>query len=154
MEQLDSVNSNLDLITPSLDSPYWNGGQPVIGVFGIAQIGSSGSYASYSGSLSGAALTATIDTKEVQLNEGGLALVQQVNPVVMGATLANVQVAPITRNTLSATPTVGTLVSPETRTGKCSMRSNARYHIFRVQISGGFTNSMGVEPEFTPAGFA
>lgn len=154
MEQLDSVNSNLDLITPSLDSPYWNGGVPTIGVFGIQQIGSSGSYASYSGNFSGTPLTATIDTKELQLNEGGLALVTAVNPVVMGATLANISVAPITRNTLSATPTVGTLVSPEARTGKVSMRSNARYHRFRVQISGGFQNSMGVEPEFVQAGNA
>lgn len=154
MEQLDSVNSNLDLITPSLDSPYWNGGVPVIGVFGIQQIGSSGSYASYVGSLSGTPLTATIDTKEMQLNEGGLAMVNAVNPVVMGATLSNISVAPITRNTLSASPAVGTLVAPETRTGKCSMRSNARYHRFRVQIAGGFQNSMGVEHEFTPAGEA
>lgn len=154
MEQLDSVNSNLDLITPSLDAPYWNGGQPIVGMFGIQQIGTSGSFASYYGGFTGPALTATIDIKEMNLNEGGLALVTNANPVVMGATLANVQMAPVTRNTLSDLPTVGALVSPSTRTGKVPMRSTARYHVFRTQIAGGFTNAMGVEPEFTPAGDA
>lgn len=154
MEQLDSVNSNLDLITPSLDSPYWNGGQPIVGLFGIQQVGTSGAYASYYGTFSGAALTATIDTKEMNLNESGLALVTAVNPVVMGATLSSIQVAPITRNTLSAAGAVGTLATPEPRTGKASMRSTARYHVFRTVITGGFTNAMGVEPEYTNAGNA
>lgn len=154
MEQMDSINSNLDLIFPSLDSPVWNGGQPTIGLFGLQQIGTSGSYASYYGGFTGAALTATIDTKEMNLNEGGLALVNNCNPVVMGATLASIQMAPITRNTLSDLPTTGALVSPSARTGKVPMRSVARYHVFRTQIPGGFTNAMGVEPEFTQAGTA
>lgn len=154
MEQMDSVNSNLDLIMPSLDSPFWNGGQPIVGAFGIQQIGTSGAYASYAGTFTGSALTAIIDTKEVNLNPGGLAQISNVNPVVMGATLANVQMAPITRNTLSDAPVVGTLVSPSARTGKVPMRATARYHRVRAQISGGFTNAMGVEPEFTGAGDA
>lgn len=86
MEQLDSVNSNLDLITPSLDSPYWNGGLPIVGAFGIQQIGSTGSYASYYGTFTGAALTATLQTKTVNINQGGRALVTAIKPIVTGVT--------------------------------------------------------------------
>ena len=154
MEQLDSVNSNLDLITPSLDSPYWNGGLPIVGAFGIAQIGTTGSYASYYGTFTGAALTATLQTKTVNLNPGGRAFVTAVKPIVMGATPANITVQLGQQILPTDTVTYSTGTHPEIRTGKCSQRSDAVYHSAKVTISGGFTNALGVEPEFRPSGYA
>lgn len=154
MEQLDSVNSNLDLITPSLDSPYWNGGLPIVGAFGIQQIASTGSYASYYGTFTGAALTATLQTKTVNLNQGGRALVTAIKPITMGATPGNItafigtQVSPNDSITWSAGTT------PETRTGKCSVRADGVFHTGKVTISGGFTNALGVEPEARASGWA
>lgn len=153
MEQLDSVNSNLDLISPSLDDPYWNGGNPAIGVFGIQQIGSSGSYASYVGTVNGAPLEATIDTKMVNLNLGGRALITAYKPIVQGSG-STVSGYIGTQKLLEDSVTWVGPATPETRTGKCSARADAVYHRVRLVIDGGFTNAMGAEVEFTPTGQA
>lgn len=153
MEQLDSVNSNLDLISPSLDDPYWNGGNPTIGVFGIQQIGSSGSYATYVGTVSGTPLEATIDTKVSNLNLGGRAFISQFKPIVQGSgSTVNGYVG--TQKLLEDSVTWSAAIPTESRTGKCSARSDAVYHRIRLVIDGGFTNAMGAEVEFTPSGFA
>lgn len=154
MEQLDSVNSNLDLITPSLDDPSWNGGVPTVGVFGIQQIGSTGSYASYSGSFSGTALTATLDTKIVNPNPGGRAFSNEFKPIVIGVDLTQLQGYVGTQNLLSDSVTWSAASTPETRTGKCSVRSNSVYKRYRMVIPGGFTNALGFEVEEKPGGFA
>jgi hypothetical protein len=153
MEQLDSVNSNLDLITPSLDSPYWNGGLPIVGAFGISLVGGT-TYASYYGTFTGAALTATLQTKTVNLNTGGRAFVTAVKPIVIGATPSNITVQLGQQVLPTDTVTYSTGTHPETRTGKCSQRSDAVFHSAKVTISGGFTNALGVEPEFRPSGYA
>lgn len=153
MEQLDSVNSNLDLITPSLDDPYWNGGNPTIGVFGIQKIGTSGSYGTYVGTFSGSALEATLDTKVSNFNLGGRAFVSEYKPIVQG-TVSTVSGYIGTQKLLEDSVTWIGPNTPETRTGKCSARADAVYHRVRLVIDGGFTNAMGAEVEFTPSGFA
>lgn len=153
MEQLDSVNSNLDLIQPSLDDPFWNGGNPAIGVFGIQQIGSSGSYASYVGTVNGTPLEATIDTKIVNLNLGGRALITAYKPIVQGSGSTVSGYIGHQTKLEDAVTFVGP-ATPETRTGKCSARSDAVYHRFRLVIDGGFTNAMGVEVEGNASGQA
>lgn len=153
MEQLDSVNSNLDLITPSLDDPYWNGGVPTVGVFGIQQIGTSGSYASYWGSFSGAALTATMDTKVINANPGGLSFSSEYKAIVMG-TSPTIQGYVGTQFLLTDSVTWIGPGTQEARTGKISQRSNAVYKRYRLVISNGFTNALGVETEEKAAGFA
>lgn len=154
MEQLDSVNSNLDLITPSLDSPYWNGGLPIVGAFGIQQIGSTGAYASYYGTFTGAALTATLQTKTVNINQGGRALVTAIKPITMGATSGNITAYIGTQVSPNDSITWSSGTTPETRTGKCSVRADGVFHTAKVTISGGFLNALGVEPEARPSGYA
>jgi hypothetical protein len=153
MEQLDSVNSNLDLITPSLDDPYWNGGVPTVGVFGIQQIGSSGSFASYSGNFSGTPLTATLDTKVINANPGGRSFSSEYKPIVMG-TAPTIQGYVGTQNLLTDSVTYIGPGTPETRTGKISQRSDAVYKRYRLVIANGFTNALGVETEEQPSGYA
>lgn len=153
MEQLDSINSNLDLITPSLDDPYWNGGVPTIGVFGIQQVSGS-TYASYSGNFSGTALTATLDTKVINANPGGRSFSSEYKPIVMGATLSGVQGYVGMQTLLSDAVTFVGPASPETRTGKISQRTDAVYKRFRLVIPNGFTNALGVETEEQPSGYA
>lgn len=153
MEELDAFG-NLDVLMPSLDSPYWNGGQPQVGAFGIAQISESASYGSYLGTFSGTPLPATLQTTEVSLNPGGRSFISEVKPIVIGATLADIALAPVTRTTLSAEPVVGSFSVPNTRTGKCQVRSDDVFHRFEVQITGGFLNATGVEVEARPSGFA
>lgn len=154
MEQLDSVNSNLDLITPSLDSPYWNGGLPIVGAFGIQQIGSTGAYASYYGTFTGAALTATLQTKTMNINQGGRALVTAIKPITMGATSGNITAYIGTQVSPNDSITWSSGTTPEIRTGKCSVRADGIFHTAKVTISGGFLNALGVEPEARPSGYA
>lgn len=152
MEQLDSVNSNLDLISPSLDDPFWNGGIPIVGAFGI-QLVTGSTYASYYGSLTGSDLTATLETKSYNLNQGGRALMTAVKPIVLnGSPVVTCQVG--TRALLTAAATYTASLPIEARTGKASCRADGVFHTVRVQITGNFENALGVEPEFKPSGWA
>jgi hypothetical protein len=153
-EDFDSLFNSLDDVTPPPDSPYWNGGNPAIAGFEVEEVTSgSGVYASYYGTFTGAALNAVIDTTEVNLNPGGRAFVKSVKPIVTGASSVTLQ--PGTRTLLSDAVSFDTAVATDSRTGRCNLRSNDFYHRFRVNITGDFTNAMGVEigqNDWTPAG--
>lgn len=151
MDTLDNVSTNLDTITPSLDSPYWNGGTEVPGGFGVQEVtAGSGVYASYYGTFTGSALTATLDTREADLNPGGRSQINTIKPIVTNA--GSMTVTDGHRTLLSDAVTYPTAVSPSTRDGKAYMRINDVYHRGRVVITGGFDNAQGCEVEFTEAG--
>src|SRR5579863_7668182 len=73
MDTLDNVNTDLDLITPSLDDPYWQGGNLQIQAFDAGN--------NY-GQLGGTALDATLDTLEACPNPGGMTYIDGARPVV------------------------------------------------------------------------
>lgn len=153
-EDFDSLFSNLDLVVPPPDSPYWNGGNPAIAGFQVQETtAGSGVYASYYGTFTGSALAAVIDTKEVNVNPGGRATVTDIKPIVIGGS-PTITVQPGTRLLTTDSVTFGTAASRNSWTGKCNSITDAFYHRFRVNISGGFTNATGVEVDAASGGMA
>lgn len=143
LDQLDTVSASIDTLSPSLDSSVWTGGSPKVGGFG------SGSDAQKLGDFSGAVKTATLDTLEAPLNQGGMAVVQGVRPLVEGGTAT---VSLLTRDLQSASQSTSSAVSTNARTGMANFRSTARYHAVRLTVSGGFDSAIGADVEFDSVG--
>ncbi len=134
LDSLDTVSTNLDTLTPSLDSRVWTGDNYILSAFN-----SSHKLATFTGS----ALTATIDTTEGQLIEGSKAILRLLRPLVDGPN-ATITVQIGTRDNLTDSVAFGSAISANSM-GEYTARSNARYHRARVNISGGFTHAQGIE---------
>lgn len=141
LESLDAVSGSLDALGFSLDSRVWTGDN-----FLLSGFDSSHRQINFTGS----ALTALIETKESQLTPYNLTNLLRVRPVIDGSGTITMQIG--TRNQLSDSVTWNSAI-PTDQTGACQVRSNARFHRARVNISGGFNFAQGVEAvEFKPAG--
>lgn len=132
LDGLDSLYATLDEIPFSLDSKVWMGGKLQLAAFDTSH---------RQAFFTGSALAATLETGEVQLNPAGRAEVNEVVPLVDGGTHA-VQVG--TRETQASTVTWGS-ASTENASGICPVRSNSRYHRFRVNNTGSFNDAQGVD---------
>lgn len=143
LDSLDSLGLGLDSIPYSLDSYVWQGGEPKLIGFDTSH---------RMGYFSGSAMQATLTTGETQLSEGQRSLVSSVRPLVsdVGTTIT---VTPITRNRLIDSVTTGT-ASTINAVGECPMLSEGRYHRFQMDITGGFTHALGLDPSFTGSGNA
>lgn len=135
LEQLDTVSSSIDALTPSLDSRVWTGGAQSLAAFDTSH---------KLNTLSGTAMAATVTTGEKQLTRGRRSLVDMARPLVDGVSSS---VAMRTRNILSETASAGTAVAQDAF-GNCPIRSDARYHAATVTTSGAFNFIQGVEVEF------
>lgn len=142
LDGLDTVSTNLDLLEFSLDSRVWTGN-----VRNLSGFNSSHKMVNYTGT----ALDATIETGEATLHENHRTQVTKVRPVVDG-TSATVTVQLGTRNALSESVTWDSSVSLNS-TGDAPVRTNARFHRARVNISGDFNFAQGIEVvDFRKAG--
>jgi len=92
----------------------------------------------------GPALVAEFDTTEFG-GSGDFIYLDHLRPIVDSAG-GTVEVAPLTRNGLSATPVLGSFVSLN-RLGNANVRTNRQYHRYRVRITGGFEHAQRVEFE-------
>ena len=143
LEQLTAISQSLDALPASLDSRQWAGGK-----LNFAAFNSSHQFATFTGT----AMTATVETTEMDLSlslkdqsgssDGRMTHVTEVRPIVDGGTHT---VSVGTRNTQNETVTY-TAASAENTSGFCPVRANARYHRFKVDISGGFTDAVAVQP--------
>lgn len=141
LEGLDAISTNLDLLPFSLDSRVWTGNTSNLSGFD-----SSHRLVNYTGT----ALDATIETGEATLHENNRTQVTKVRPVVDGSGTTTVQIG--TRNLLSESISWDGAVSLN-NAGDAPVRTNARFHRARVNISGGFNHAQGVEVvNFTKAG--
>ena len=145
LDSLATVNSNIDLITLSLDDRSWTG---------VGRISAAGFDTSHKmGFFSGANIAATLDTAEHQLFPGQRNLVTGLRPMVQGTNVTPT-VAAITRNKENEAITVGADI-PVNSFGIVPMRSNARYHRARLKIPAGsvWSTALGVdEIKAVPAG--
>jgi hypothetical protein len=141
LDDLDSFSASLDTLTPSLDSRYWTGDNYLLSGFNTDH---------KMVNFSGSALTAQLETMEAQVFPNMRAYITRVRPIVDGSGTVTVQMG--TRNVHSESVTYGSATSLVSN-GDCPVRSNARYHRIRVNISGGFNDAQGVEVlEATPLG--
>jgi hypothetical protein len=145
MDTLDGVDVDLDLITPSLDSPYWEGGNLQVGAFDAGN--------NY-GQLGGDALDASLDTLESAPNGGGMTYIDGVRPIftdgAAGSAVISTQL--LTRNLENAAYTVGPTAGQNLITGRCDLRAVARYIRASVSITGGFGQAIGIDLYGTGAG--
>lgn len=132
MEQLASINSNLDAFTTSLDSRTWQTGANHMMAFDDTH---------KSGNFDGTAMDAILETGEKELIEGRRTMISRVEPLVDGA--STITLAPGTRNAQTDAVSWGSAASAE-RDGRHAMRSQAVFHRFRASITGGFTRGQGV----------
>jgi len=140
LETLDNYNASIAAIPVSLDDPAWAGGRSQ-----IAKFDSDNKLAFFTGDP----LAAVIETAELQMTPDRRTLLSAVRPVVDGGS-QTVQVA--YRNLQTDTEAWTTERTP-TAGGRANVRQNARYHRFRVNLSGSWTHAQGVEPEASPAGW-
>ena len=140
LEDLDAFG-DLDTLPFSLDSRVWNGGSFALGLF------STDHKLAY---MAGTALSAVIETGEVQFFPGRKSLLCCARPIVEGSSAtATVQIG--TRDTLSGSVS-WTSAASLSADGKASVRAGARYHRIRCNISGGFDHAQGVEFDAKQAG--
>lgn len=145
LDSLNNFNGNIELLGPSLDSPFWSGGNYNLTCF------DSGNRLNV---FNGSAMAATVDTPEVQLNRSpdGLAYVTEIRPVVQGNPLS-LGVVVATRNILTTSASYGASVSPSSA-GFAGVRATGRYHRFRLTTTAdqNFDHLHGVDVTFTPDG--
>ena len=141
LDGLDAVSATLEGLPNSLDWRGWTGSNAILTAFDQNH---------KQANFTGTALDAVIDTAEAQITPGYRTDVTLLRPMVDGSGTVTVQVG--TRNNLSDTVAFGAAVSVNA-SGFCPVRSNARYHRARVNISGGFNDAQGIDlAKFTKAG--
>lgn len=132
LEQLDAISSSIDSLNPSLDSRVWTGGLMTLSAFTTAH---------KIGTFTGSILSAEVETSETQHYPGFRSDVTDVRPLVTGGA-ANIYVG--TRNLQSATHAYGSAVA-QNGSGSCPVRSNARYHRYKIAPTGTFDFIQGVQ---------
>lgn len=131
LDELDSISASLDALPESLDSSAWKGGQFTFAGFDTAH---------KLGFFSGSALTASFDTKEMDLANGNFVRMRGVKPVVDGGT-HTAQIG--YRRNINDSLTWTGVSSEQGVSGICPLRTNAPYQRARISVSGGFTNAKG-----------
>jgi hypothetical protein len=133
LEGLDAFSTNIDTLGASLDSSQWKGdGEQLLAAFNTSN---------EHGFFSGSPLTATITTKEMEINAGKRTMLNAFRPLVdMGSVSAEVG----TRSALADDVTYGSTLN-QTSTGRMTTRSNARYHRVRMTLSGNWEDAIGVQ---------
>lgn len=141
LEGLDALGT-LDALAFSLDSSAWQGG-----LAALSCINTDHKIARFTGS----AKTARFTTGEAELVTDARAFVRSLRPLVQGDsnTVVNAYVGGRDRLIDSVT---WTSASTMNAVGTCPVRSNARYHRLKLEVSGGFERAMGSEVDFTKEG--
>lgn len=135
LDGLDAVSASIDALPFSLDSSAWSG----IGRFLLAAFWS----AHASGYFNGSPMGCAVDTAEFEPVPGQRAFVRECRPLVDGT--AALGVGAFTRNRQADAIVEGPVVSMQA-IGTVPMRVNARYHRYRILVSGGnWTHISGID---------
>lgn len=135
LDTLDTLSSSVDALTTTLDSPVYAGRSVYLSTFNPDH---------RLCTFTGPALPAALETGERQLGGTGSSrsLVTSVRPIVDGASAITIQ--PYTRDlpTENVAPGSASAVNVQ---GEGPMRANARFHRFRVSLTGNFSAALGIE---------
>lgn len=140
LESLDAISASLDALTSSLDS-YATSVTPEISQFGPSH---------RLGFFRGANLEATVEGGE-QGTDAQRIFIRGFRPITDAPTLYG---SVSSRDTQQATPTPGTEVLINPRTGRCDLRRETRYARFKSRVPAGTEWSFiaGYEPDVITAG--
>jgi hypothetical protein len=135
LENLDSISASIDALGVSLDS-FATAVQPQIAQFSSSHM---------LGFFTGNNLEATLESAE-QGTAGQEIYVNGFRPVTDSATVYG---SVSWRQALNATPTIGTEIAMQARTGNVNLRREARYIRFKQRIPNGttWTFAAGIEPD-------
>ncbi len=139
LDSLDTISGSLDDLAYSLDSSVWVGGAPILAAFNTDH---------KLCFFNGANLDATLETKEIALREGERTHVQGVRPILDGGT-TTVQIG--SREGLNDSTTWSSEITTN-NIGVADCRSNARYHRFRLNLTGNWSTVQGLELKVTKTG--
>jgi hypothetical protein len=134
LDNLDTISSSIDDLAISLDSSQWKGGYPELAAFDSSF---------KHGFFSGAPMTATLETREAELNEGARTHLNAFRPMVDGATDVTGKVGSRNRQSDSVSYTSSL---NQSASGRFTTRKNARFHRFQLEITDDdWTDAIGVE---------
>lgn len=135
LDQLDGFSASLDELAVSLDSSQWKGtGSQLLAAFNTSH---------RHGFFSGSAMPATIETKETEIHAGHKTRLNAFRPLVDGG-FVTAQVGFRDRQTDTYTLTEDL---NQSASGRFTKRVNARYHRFRLNLSGDWQEALGVQIE-------
>ena len=109
-------------------------------------------YASYmlflnkAATFNGAALTATLETKEQTSQAGGTLYVDSIRPIIESVDNPTVTVSIGSRKTTRDNVNYTIPKTLNSTTGEANIRKDARYLRYQVTIDGGFDHAVGVVP--------
>jgi hypothetical protein len=92
--------------------------------------------------------TATLETSDYELNEGGQTRIQAVEPVIDGATTVQIGYKNLPTSTIAYTAAAST----NSRTGQANFQHISRWQRIRFTVSGAFSNAVGFNLKAKPAG--
>lgn len=136
LDGLDSITTNLDLLTTPLDDSSWQTGNFILAAFN----------ANHRLSLfNGSAMPATVETAEQQFDRqgGGLSYITEARPITEGLS-ASLSLAVATRDTVTRSATYMTAVQPNSA-GIAEVRATGRFHRFRLTTGSDFEHLMGID---------
>lgn len=135
VESLDALGGSVDALEASLDSAVYTGRNVSLAAF------SRDHALCY---FTGAPLPALIETGDLRLDAqvDGRTLVTAVRPLVQAAEAVTVQ--PLSRDRPMDPATEGDVAAVDAR-GACILRVNARFHRFRVRLTGPFFGAQGLD---------
>lgn len=138
LEALDSISSSIDALTISLDDAQWKGGAPLLSAFDSSF---------QNGNFSGTPMTAILETRETEINQGFRTRLNSFSPLVDGGSVT----ARIgTRNRQSDDVSYTSSLT-QSSTGRFTKRTNAKFHRFELTASGEWTDAIGAQVERTDA---
>lgn len=134
---LADIYATIDDVDAPYDSALFVGGLPRFAAFDSSN---------RLGFFTGTARAVTLDTADVETNPGWRTLVDSVRTYTDATDFT---LRAITSNIHGSTRTTGSAKSPNSRSGLCHMRSDARLHAIRMEIPAGATwkHVIGVELE-------
>jgi hypothetical protein len=102
--------------------------------------------------LTGADMTATLETREEQFSPGFRSQVNKVRPSVDSSASASLTLSIGERDVQTDNVVYGSDISEETSDSTVLANTNARYHRMKLTIAGGFNHAQGLEVEHVKRG--
>jgi hypothetical protein len=140
MEALDNVTSNMDALSGLMDSLY-KGGAFLFG----------GAYDDKIYSFGGSTLAATIETAELSVTPNRHTVITRTVPAFEIGSSGSVTMSVGYRDRQDDA-VLYTTAEPLTDEGFCQHRAQARFHRFRMQLTGNWEKAFGVDIEGRPLG--
>ena len=144
LEQLDNINTNIDSMTTSFDSPIYAGES-----FTLAA-----SLNNKIHSFTGDILNATITSREFEVTPLRASAINSVTPYVTAKNAVTtptltVSVGSRSRQIDDVTFTTASSLNAD---NLCNVRSHGRYHRVKVQTTGDFRYALGIDVDAKPLG--